>query len=98
MYEAKSLYGKCLDYVEEFLLDLNVFGDNMAGLLSQIGWTEGLGEKPSKTIKMEKIFLDFDTNGGNGQNVPGIEAIFMLHNKIPHRNLIMEQVYTYLSD
>lgn len=47
---------------------------------------------------MEKIFLDFDTDGGNGQNIPGIEALFMLHNKIPHREIIMEQVYTYLNE
>ena len=96
--KTKSLYGIDPEYGGEILLDLNAFGDNMVGFLSQIGWTEGLGEKPAKTIEMEKIFLDFDTNGGNGQNVPGIEALFTLHNKMPHRETIMEQVYTYLND
>ena len=80
------------------MLDVNAFGDNIVGLLSQIGWTEGYSEKPSKTIKMEKIFLDFDTNGGNGNNIPGLEMFDMLHNKAPHRTCIMEQVNKYLNE
>jgi hypothetical protein len=97
--KSKSLYGKdSEDYDREVLFDVNVFGDNMVGFLSQIGWTEGYDIRPAKKINMEKIFLDFDTNGGNGQNMPIVEALNMLHNKIPHRMCVMEKIYEYLNE
>ena len=68
----------------------------MVGFLSQIGWTETSGASPEKRIKMEKIFIDVDTNGGNGDEVIGWEVLFLLHNKIPHRKCVIEQVYLYL--
>ena len=47
---------------------------------------------------MKKIFVDADTNGGNGDNIPIIEALFLLHNKAPHRILILQKTYEYLED
>ena len=75
-------------------------GDNMVGFLSQIGW---IGDNPNiatpqPEIQMEKIFIDADTNGGNGDNIPIIEALFLLHNKAPHRIPILQKTYEYLED
>ncbi len=64
--------------------------------MSQIGWTETSCNSPDKRIQMEKIFIDVDTNGGNGGGVIGWEVLFLLHNKIPHRKCVIEQVYLYL--
>ena len=78
-------------------------GDNMVGFLSQIGWTENIGTAPNKKIQMEKIFIDADTNGGNGGGVFVWEAIMewlfgdaLLHSKIPHRIPVCEKVKEYL--
>lgn len=63
----------------------------MVGFLSQIGWTETIGDSPDKRIQMEKIFIDVDTNGGNS-------LLSLLHNKIPHRVCIMKKIYAYLEE
>lgn len=75
----------------------------MVGFLSQIGWTENIGTAPNKKIQMEKIFIDADTNGGNGGGVFVWEAIMewlfgdaLLHSKIPHRIPVCEKVKEYL--
>lgn len=78
-------------------------GDNMVGFMSQIGWTENSGNIPNKKIQMEKIFVDVDTNGGNGGGVfiwevangSGSE---IFHNKAPHRIPICNKVIEYLED
>ena len=84
--------------MELIYMDINSVGDNLVGFLSQIGWTKEAESSPAKKISMEKIFLDFDTNGGNGQNVAITEILFKLHNKIPHREIVMQQVCTYLNE
>ena len=86
------------DYDREIMVDLSSSGDNMVGLLSQIGWIESIDQAPRKKVKMEKIYLDFDTDGGNGQNTVGVELLFKLHNKIPHRTKVMKQIYNYLNE
>ncbi|MBQ8203391.1 MAG: Ig-like domain-containing protein [Clostridia bacterium] len=81
-------------------VDPKGLGDNMVGFLSQIGW---IGDNPNiatpqPEIQMEKIFIDADTNGGNGDNIPIIEALFLLHNKAPHRMPILQKTHEYLED
>ena len=46
---------------------------------------------------MERILIDFDTNGGNGGRVELVELIDIMHNKTPHREVVMEQVHMYLT-
>ena len=74
-------------------------GDNMVGFLSQIGW---IGDNnnvntPAPLIQMEKIFVDVDTDGGNGNQIPGLEVLNLLHNKIPHRMDVIKQILNYLN-
>ena len=77
-------------------------GDNMVGFLSQIGWT---GDNPyvntsEPRIQMERIFVDVDTNGGNGggdfiiEILPDGSNIF--HSKVNHRKPVCDQVIQYL--
>ena len=78
-------------------------GDNMVGFMSQIGWTENAGNTPNKKIPMEKIFIDVDTNGGNGGGVFLWEVIIgsgseIFHNKAPHRAEVCNKVKEYLED
>lgn len=58
---------------------------------------------PNKKISMEKIFIDVDTNGGNGGETFVWEAIMewlfsdaLLHSKIPHRIPVCKKVKEYL--
>lgn len=62
----------------------------MVGFMSQIGWSENLGSTPNKKIQMEKILVDVDMNGGNG-------LISRLHNKIPHRESVIDNIINYLA-
>ena len=78
-------------------------GDNMVGFMSQIGWTENIGNTPNKKIPMEKIFIDVDTNGGNGGGFFVWEVVNgfgseIFHNKAPHRTPICNKVIEYLED
>ncbi len=79
-------------------LDIRAIGDGMVSFMSQIGWTENQGDRPDKRIQMYKIFIDADTDGGNGGSIPGVEALFMLHGKIQHRVRVLQQVYQYLQE
>ena len=82
-------------------------GDNMVGFLSQIGWSGDNSNinTPEPRIKMEKIFVDVDTNGGNGDGTFIWEAIkewlfgdALLHSKIPHRTPILEKTVEFLEE
>ena len=78
-------------------------GDNMVGLLSQIGWTENSGSEPNKKIQMERIFIDADTDGRNGGGVFIWEVAIengakILHNKIHHREPVCNKVIEYLEE
>ena len=80
-------------------------GDNMVGFMSQIGWTEDNSSTPNKKISMEKIFVDVDTNGGNGGETFIWEAIMewlfgdaLLHSKIPHRTPVIEKTIEFLGE
>ncbi len=80
-------------------MDVKNIGDNMVGFLSQIGW---IGDNnnvntPAPLIQMEKIFVDVDTDGGNGNQIPGLEVLNLLHNKIPHRMDVIKQILNYLN-
>ncbi len=84
------------------IIEINIkgVGDNMVGFLSQIGW---IGDNPDintpePRIQMEKIFIDVDTNGGNGNGIPGFEVLNLLHNKIPHRDDVTKQILYYLCE
>lgn len=82
-------------------------GDNMIGILSQIGW---IGDRPGVStpeplINMEKIFIDVDANGGNGGGVFIWEAFShwvsgdaLLHLKIPHRLPVVNKVVDFLGE
>ena len=61
----------------------------MVGFLSQIGWTKEGTNSPDKKIQMYKIFIIVDE---------GNTLASRLHNKMPHRNCIMDQVYLYLNE
>ncbi len=82
-------------------LDPKNEGDNIVGLLSQIGWTDNSGDAPNKRIQMEKIFIDVDTNGGNGDGgfiwevVDGLGSE-IFHSKMPHRIPVISKVIEYL--
>lgn len=78
-------------------------GDNMVGFMSQIGWTEDNSSSPNKKISMEKIFVDVDTNGGNGGELFIWEVVNgsgseIFHNKAPHRTPVCDKVKEYLED
>lgn len=77
-------------------------GDNMVGFLSQIGWTENIGAAPNKKIQMEKIFVDADTNGGNGGGVFVIEILpdgsNIFHSKVNHREPVSDKVIEFLEE
>jgi hypothetical protein len=70
-------------------------GDNMVGLLSQIGWTE---TEPFKRIQMERVFINFDTVFEWTPEVPLLEVVDMFHTAMPHRNCVMNKVYEYLQE
>ena len=74
-----------------FRMNVKEEGDNVVGLLSQIGWTERGDTEPTKRIQMEKYFVNVDTNGGN-------EALDMFHGKMPHRGCVLAKVYDYLQE
>ena len=69
--------------------------DNVVGALSQLGWSDDDQDYPKQKINIEKIFIDMEDNGWN---LELIELANMLHNKIPHREAVMEQVYKYLCE
>lgn len=78
-------------------------GDNMVGFMSQIGWTEDNSSSPNKKISMEKIFVDVDTNGGNGGELFIWEVVNgsgseIFHNKAPRRTPVCDKVKEYLED
>ena len=84
-------------------MDVKNVGDNMVGFMSQIGWTENIGNTPNKKISMEKIFIDVDTNGGNGGGVFIWEVVNGLgseifHSKALHRTPVCNKVIEYLED
>lgn len=54
---------------------------------------------------MEKIYIDVDTDGGNGGGVFIWEAIMewlfgdaLLHSKIPHRTPVIEKMIEFLGE
>ncbi len=60
---------------------------------------------PAPRIQMEKIFVDVDTNGGNGGEIFVWEAIMewlfgdaLLHSKIPHRTPVIEKTIEFLGE
>ena len=81
--------------------------DNMVGFLSQIGW---IGDNnnvstPEPKVQMHRIFVDVDTNGGNGGESFVWEAIMewlfddvLLHSKIPHRIPVIEKTIQFLGE
>ncbi len=71
------------------VMDPKEVGDNMVGFMSQIGWTENIGNTPNKKIQMERILVDVDINGGNS-------ILSRLHSKIPHRERVLNEVIGYL--
>ncbi len=86
---------------EKLVMDVRDEGDNVVGLMSQIGWTEeGENGRPTKVIPMEKIYIVIDTNGGNGVDCKYLETFWgsIFHSKIQHRTVVMQQVANYLSE
>lgn len=80
-------------------MDVKNVGDNMVGFFSQIGWVgDNQNTTPEPRILMEKIFVDVDTDGGNGNEIIGFEVLNLLHNKIPHRQKVIHQVLKYLNE
>ena len=99
----KSVY-KSNMFTEVIPMDVLSVGDNMVGFMSQIGWTEDKNAaSPSKRISMEKIFVDVDTNGGNGGERFVWEVLWnagknLLHSKINHRKCVCDKVIEYLGE
>ena len=112
-----TTYQQIIDYMTEksvyktnligSIIPINVkaVGDNMVGFMSQIGWTKSDGVLPDKRIQMEKIFIDVDTNGGNGDEVFIWEVVVsgelgknILHSKINHRIPVCNKVIEYLGE
>ena len=84
-------------------INLKGVGDNMVGFLSQIGWVgDNQNTTPSPRIQMEKIFVDVDTDGGNGGGIFVVEILpdgsNILHSKINHRQPVCSKVIEYLED
>lgn len=91
-------------------IDIKKVGDNMVGFLSQIGWTGDSNPDdnvtaPQKRILMRKIFVDVDTNGGNGGEaflmnlvVQGKHGKNILHSKINHRRVVCSKIFEYLGE
>ncbi len=83
--------------------DPQKIGDNMVGFLSQIGWVGDNPDinTPAPRIQMEKIFVDVDTNGGNGGEVFIWEVAIgqgqnIFHSKVNHRKPVCDKVIEYL--
>ena len=74
----------------------------MVGFLSQIGWTKNTGATPNKKIQMEKIFINADTNGGNGGGVFILEVLpdgsNIFHSKVNHRKPVCDKVIEFLEE
>ena len=97
------------DYINHRIVEVpptpRSVGDNMVGFLSQIGW---VGDKittliPEPRIQMEKIYVDVDTDGGNGGEifiweVANGEGSKIFHSKVPHRIPVCNKVIEYLED
>ena len=64
------------------------YGDNVVGFLSQIGWKDKEGVTK---IDFERIFVNIDTTGS-------YTIIDRFHSAMPHRQVVLEQIYEYLSD
>ena len=77
----------------------------LSPVLQLIRWTEEGNTSPNKRIQMEKIYIDVDTDGGNGGGVFIWEAIMewlfgdaLLHSKIPHRTPVIEKMIEFLGE
>lgn len=76
---------------KRLLVNVNTVGDDMVGFMSQIGWTEKDDlDIPSKKINFYKIFVNIDTDGGNG-------ILDLFHSKMPRRKTVTNKVIEYLS-
>lgn len=76
---------------KRLLVNVNTVGDDMVGFMSQIGWTEKDDlDIPSKKITFYKIFVNIDTDGGNG-------ILDLFHSKMPRRKTVTNKVIEYLS-
>ena len=71
-------------------MDIMGVGDNLAGFLSQVGWTEDSDlNSPSKKVNFDKIYINIDTNGGNS-------LLDRFHSKMPCRQNVNNKVINYL--
>ena len=68
--------------------NVNDMGDDVVGLMSQVGMPE---DSPFKKVQYNEIFIDIDTYGGNG-------PLSLFHNKMPHRQVVMNKVLNYLDE
>ena len=77
-------------------------GDNTVVLLSQIGWTEKGTDIPNKRIPMRKIFVNVDTDGGNGGGIFIVEILpngsNIFHTKANHRQPVCDKVIEFLEE
>lgn len=103
-FEENDVYGIHATSLSRIKISPREVGDNMVGLLSQIGW---IGDKPDGAtpeprIQMEKIFIDVDTDGGNGGGAFIWEAVLhsddLFHCKVNHRQEVCDKVIEYLED
>ena len=57
---------------------------------------------PAPRIQMEKIFVDVDTNGGNGGGIFIVEILpdgsNIFHSKVNHRQPVCAKIIEYLED
>ena len=72
-------------------IDIFVVGDNVVGLLSQIGWSANTEEAtPTKRIPLEALYIDVDPTGNHIFN--------RLHTKINHRLVVFNKIIEYLEE
>ena len=84
-------------------IDIEDVGDNMVGFLSQIGWIgDNQNTTPAPRIQMEKIFVDVDTDGGNGGGFFIVEILpdgsNIFHSKVNHRQSVCNKIIEYLEE
>lgn len=101
MPKSKNTGGQSPVFVTE--INLKGVGDNMVGFLSQIGWIgDELFTTPEPRIQMKKIFVDIDTDGGNGGGIFIVEVLpdgsNILHSKVNHRQPVCDKVIEFLEE
>lgn len=103
-FTEKGIYSFSSTNMSIIEINIKGVGDNMVGFLSQIGW---IGDNnnvntPEPKIQMHRIFVDVDTNGGNGGGIFVVEILpdgsNIFHSKVNHRQPVCAKIIEYLEE